>query len=187
MLPPQRHLGDGDEQAAVRAIMHGRDAAFADQRAHEAAGLDLVFEIDGRRRAFELAGGDAADRATGRGGLPRGRSRSAGRLRSSARMSAMLRRIGNEADAADRGRRRNADAVRLVVERDVARDDGIVERAAGFRHAAHAADELAHDLGPLGIGEVHVVGDGERIGADGGQVAPRLDHGLLGAHPRDRR
>ena len=46
------------------------------------------------------------------------------------------------------------------------------------------ADELAHDLGPLGIGEVHVVGDGERVGADRGEVAPGLDDGLLGAHLR---
>ena len=52
----QRHLGDGDEQAAVRDVVHGRNLAFADQRAHEAAGLDLVGEIDRRRRAFELAG-----------------------------------------------------------------------------------------------------------------------------------
>ena len=49
-------------------------------------------------------------------------------------------------------------------------------------HAAHGRDELAHDLGPLGIAEVHVVGDGERIGARAGEVAPRLDDGLLGAH-----
>ena len=33
------------------------DLAFADQRADEAAGLDLVGEIDRRRRALELAGG----------------------------------------------------------------------------------------------------------------------------------
>ena len=44
------------------------------------------------------------------------------------------------------------------------------------------ADELPHDLGPLRIAEVHVVGDGDRVGADGRQVAPGLDHGLLGAH-----
>ena len=44
------------------------------------------------------------------------------------------------------------------------------------------ADELPHDLGPLGICEVQVVGDGERIGADRDQVAPGFDDGLLGAH-----
>ncbi len=64
------------------------------------------------------------------------------------------------------------DAVRFVVKRDVARHDRIVEHAAGFAHAAHAGDELAHDFGPLGIGEIHVVGDGERIGA----VAVKLRH-----------
>src|SRR4029079_17659165 len=94
------------------------------------------------------------------------------------------RDVRHEADAADGGRGRNADAVGLVVERDVARYDRVVEHAAGFRHALHRAVELAHYLGPLGVGEVHVVGDGERVGADGGQVAPRLDDGLLGAHDR---
>ena len=70
------------------------------------------------------------------------------------------------------GRRQDAAAVGLVVERDVAGDDGKVERAAGLADAADAADELAHDLGPLGIAEVEVVGDRERAAADGGDVAP---------------
>ena len=47
-----------------------------------------------------------------------------------------------------------------------------------------AADELAHDLGPLGIAEVEVVGDGERPAAHGGEVAPGLRHGLLAALER---
>ena len=97
-------------------------------------------------------------------------------------MSAMRDTSGMRPTPPMAGRGRDADAVGLVVERDVARDDRVVEHAAGFRHALHGADELAHDLGALGVGEVHVVGDGERIGADGGEVAPRLDDGLLGAH-----
>ena len=47
-----------------------------------------------------------------------------------------------------------------------------------------ALDELAHDLGPLGIAEIHAVGDGERIGADRGQIAPAFGHRLLGAFAR---
>ena len=47
-----------------------------------------------------------------------------------------------------------------------------------------ALDELAHDLGPLRIAEIHAVGDGERIGADSGQIAPALGHRLLGAFAR---
>jgi phosphoribosylformylglycinamidine synthase len=74
--------------------------------------------------------------------------------------------VGYEADPADGGRGRNADAVGLVVERDVAGDDGVVEHAARFAHAFDGADELPHDLGPLRVSEVEVVGDGERVGAD---------------------
>ena len=69
----------------------------------------------------------------------------------------------------------------LVVERDVARDDREVERAAGLGHALDAADELAHDLGPLRIAEVHAVGGGERAGADRAEVAPGFGDRLLAA------
>src|SRR5690606_11975607 len=51
----KRHLGDGDEKPAVRAIVHGANAPFADERAHETSGLDFVFERNRRRRALELA------------------------------------------------------------------------------------------------------------------------------------
>ena len=47
-----------------------------------------------------------------------------------------------------------------------------------------ARDDLAHDLRPLGIAEVEVVGDGDRVGADGGEVAPGLGHRLLAALER---
>ncbi len=37
--------------------MHRERVAFADQRAHQTPGLDLVVEIDRRRRAFEFSRG----------------------------------------------------------------------------------------------------------------------------------
>ena len=76
----------------------------------------------------------------------------------------MHRDVVEHADAADRRRRQDAAAVGLVVERDVAGDDREIERPAGLADAADAADELAHDLRPLGIAEIEVVGDGERLG-----------------------
>ena len=56
MRAGQRHLGDRDQQAAVADVVHGLDLALADQGADEVAGLDLVGEVDGGRRALELAG-----------------------------------------------------------------------------------------------------------------------------------
>jgi hypothetical protein len=79
-----------------------------------------------------------------------------------------------------------AGAVGLVVERDVARHDGEVEGRQASRMPSMAADELAHDLGPLRIAEVHVVGDGERQGADRRQVAPGFGHRLHGRRSSDR-
>ena len=69
----KRHLGDRDQQSAVGDIVHGGDAASADQAADEIAGAPLGIEIDRRRRAFVSSGSQAPDRATGRDGFPRGR------------------------------------------------------------------------------------------------------------------
>src|SRR5262249_56830787 len=55
---------------------------------------------------------------------------------------------------ADRRGRQNGAPIGLVVERDVARHDGELERAAGFTDAAHAVDELPHNLRPLRIAEI---------------------------------
>ena len=75
-------------------------------------------------------------------------------------------------------------AVGLVVEPDVARHDRHVERRAGRADALDRADELAHDLGLLGVAEVEVVGGGQRRGADGDEVAVGLGHRLLAALDR---
>jgi len=69
----------------------------------------------------------------------------------------------------------------LIVERDVARHDGEVERLAGLGHAHDGAGELAHDLGLLRIAEIHVVGDGERLAP----TAVMLRH--ASRRPGDRR
>ncbi len=72
----------------------------------------------------------------------------------------------------------------LVVERDVARNDGEIQRAAGLGHALDALGELGHDLRPLGIAEIHAVGQRQRLRARGGEIAPGLGHGLLAAFER---
>ena len=89
--------------------------------------------------------------------------------------------VGDHPDRADRGRRQDAAAGALVVERDVAGDDREVERATGFADALHAADELPHHLGLFRIAEVEVVGHRARQGARGGDVAPGLGYRLLAA------
>ena len=93
-------------------------------------------------------------------------------------------RVGDQPDAADHRGRQDRLAARLVVERHVARDDRVVERQAGLAHALDAAGELAHDLGLLGVAEIHVVGQRQRQRADRGQVAPALGHRLHAAAHR---
>ena len=78
----ERHLGNGDQQAAVAHVVHGRNLALPDQRAHEVAGLDLVGEVDWRRRALDLARDDQLIERLRRGGRLPGRSPPAGRPRS---------------------------------------------------------------------------------------------------------
>ena len=93
--------------------------------------------------------------------------------------------IGQQPNAADRGRRqdRGATAGRLafIVERHVARHDREVERAARIAHAVEAAGQLRHDLGPLRIGEVEAVGDRQRQRADRREVAIAFGDRLLAA------
>src|SRR5207249_10778081 len=48
------------------------------------------------------------------------------------------------------------------------------------------SDQLSHDLGPLGIAEIEVVGDCHRPRSDRREVAPSLCHGLLAALERIR-
>ena len=96
----------------------------------------------------------------------------------------LVAEVGDEADAADGGGRRNGHAIGLVVERDIARDDGEGQRPARLGHALDAADEFAHDLRSLGIAEIQAVGDGERLGAGGGEIAPGFRDRLLAALER---
>src|SRR6185503_14345113 len=92
--------------------------------------------------------------------------------------------VVEHADAADARCRQDAAALRLVVERYVPGNDREVERLAGFGDAAHATDELSHDLRLLRIAEVQIVGDGERLAANRGDVAPGFGDGLLAAFER---
>ena len=94
------------------------------------------------------------------------------------------RDVLEEAHHPDGRRREDRLAVRLVVERDVSRDDGRLERAAGEGEPLHRRGELAQDLGPLGVAEVEAVGDGERPRARAGDVQGRLGHGVRGAAHR---
>ena len=79
-------------------------------------------------------------------------------------------------DDAEHGRRVDGPAFGLVVEADVAAGDRHVERAAGVADAAHGLAELPHDLGPLRVAEVEVVGAANRFGARAGDVARGLGH-----------
>ena len=94
------------------------------------------------------------------------------------------RDVLEEAHHPDGRRREDRLAVRLVVERDVPRDDGRLEGAAGEGDPLHRGGELAHDLGPLGVAEVEAVGDGERARARAGDVQRRLGDRVRGAAHR---
>ena len=92
--------------------------------------------------------------------------------------------IGDEANAGNRRSRQDTDTIGLVVERDIARNDGEFEETAGFADAFESANELAHGLRLFRIAEIEVVGHGQRLGAGGGQVAPAFGDGLLAALER---
>ena len=88
-----------------------------------------------------------------------------------------LRRVVEQADHAEHRRREDRAALGFVVEADVAAGDRHVERAAGVADAADGFADLPHDLGPLGIAEVQVVGRADRLAAGARDVARRFGHG----------
>src|SRR4029453_467594 len=77
------------------------------------------------------------------------------------------------ADGGGRSRTR----VGLVVERDVAGDDGNPERLGSFRYAVDRLRQLPADLGLLRVAEVEAVGERERLASGAGDVARRVPHG----------
>ena len=92
--------------------------------------------------------------------------------------------ILDQADRADGRRRQDALTVGLVVERDVARHDRHIKRAAGLTDALDRADKLAHDLGLFRVAEVEVVRRGQRCRARGDQIAVGFGHRLPPAFDR---
>ena len=93
----------------------------------------------------------------------------------------------DEPDHADDRRRVDVDAVRLVVEADVAADHRDAERAARVAHAVDRLRELPHHLGVLGVAEVEAVHERQRPGAAARDVARRLEHRELRADARVER
>src|SRR6476660_4726226 len=89
-------------------------------------------------------------------------------------------------DSADRRRWKDREAgpilvLGFIVERYVPAHDREIERLCSLGHALDAADELAHDLGPLRIAEVQAVRDGERRCTDSAKVPICLGDRLLPA------
>ena len=64
------------------------------------------------------------------------------------------------------------------------RRSGNRARAQAVADAADAADQLAHDFGPLRIAEIEIVGERQRLRADRGEIAPGFRHRLLAALER---
>ena len=167
LLAGEAHLGEGDGEAAVGAVVAGGGDALADgartarwtrassprsmvsAAADEAVHLLQVLAAAERRRR-------AARRAS-RGGRRR-------RLRRSNAMRRCAGDVVEDAEHADDGRRVDGAPLGLVVEADVAGDDGRAELVAGVGDAADDFLHLEVDVGALGVAEVEAVGDGDGHG-----------------------
>ena len=179
-----RHFGEADREAAVGQVVHGGGDAVADEDADEVA--DLLLVRRGRPAAACRPCGrtDRADRSTGRDACPTSRARrTAGSPRPrrqsrcapscSSRGSGRRRRWSGSAGCRGRWSRCRA--------RRCPKRSGSPAPGRHRRCRCTACDQLAHDLGPLGVAEVEIVGRRERIGADSRQVAPALGDRLLAA------
>src|SRR5215467_12665021 len=178
-----RHFGHSHENTAIGDVVRGGDKAVADQAAHEVAMPALGGEIH-RRRSTLLPPANLAQ-------IHRLPQPAAGLANEEDRIALALERsrhgLGEfieQSDAADRWCRQNGAAIGFVIERDIPRHDWKVERATGLADAAHTADELTHDLRPLRIAEVEIVGERQRLRTDCAEIAPRLGDRLLAALER---
>ena len=90
-------------------------------------------------------------------------------------------------DTADHGRRVDRAPVGLVVERDVAGDDGHAEGLARLRHPLDRLGELPGDLRLLRVPEVEAVRDRDRRSARTGDVSSGLEDGERTAGARVER
>ena len=181
-----RHLGERDEEAAIGEVVTGGDMPGGDLGAHEIAVPAFGGEIDRRRRPVFAA----LDLAQIKRGSRDGPCVSPIRISASpSRFSA--RSIAGRASPIRARPRRSTGVGRIALAarsrcraiRCPRRPDS---RARGRPRACLrcAPTNCAHDLGPLGVAEIHVVGQRQRQGADRGQVAPAFGHRLRAAAHR---
>ena len=177
---PSRALGRGDERAVTLQLLCLRRRGSRPDQARRLASASsrprfvTVCEREAVRvlpdERHEL-GALAAQQADAVAGLP-------------AVWNA--RHVGDEPDAADdRGGRDRAPAG-LVVERDVAGDDGDAELVGGPGDALDRLLELPRDLRLLGAAEVEAVGERERFAAGARDVQRRVENGARSRPRRDR-
>src|SRR5687768_10721040 len=88
-----------------------------------------------------------------------------------------FRRIVEQADDAQYRRRENRAAFGFVVQADVAAGYRGRECAAGIADPAHGFRDLPHDLRPLWIAEVQVIGGADWFATGAGDIARRLSDG----------
>ena len=79
---------------------------------------------------------------------------------------------------ANRRCRHNAAPIGFVVKRDIAGNDGKIERATRRAHAFQTTDKLPHNLGPFRIAEIQAIGNGKRRSTGGTDIAIGFGHGL---------
>src|SRR5207248_3987730 len=88
--------------------------------------------------------------------------------------------VVDDADHPDHRGRVDGAALGVVVEADIAADDRQVERATGVGEPAGGLLQLPVDLRLVRVAEVQAVGDGDRPGAGGDDVASRFGDRDLG-------
>ncbi len=166
----QARLGQGLCEPALGEVVRGVDHAVArgvdedvgelllrvrpELRGHAA---EVAVDDIGPRRAVELLGGGAEQVDRLAGVLPARRGGTGD--------------VVEHAEHADHRGRVDGDAAGLVVQRHVAAGDGDAELLAAGGQTLDGLRELPHDLRVLRRAEVEAVGDGERPGARGGDVA----------------
>ena len=178
----ERRLGERDREAALGGVVRAREEGAERARKRTKAASATSFGSAGRpagpprNRAWYS---EPSRRSSGEPGDVHEVAFAPGRRDGT--------HVLHRAHTADDRRRVDRAPVRLVVEGDVAGDDGDAEGLARLRHSLDRLGELPGDLRLLRVPEVEAVRDRERRAACAGDVSSGLENGERTAGARVER
>ncbi len=175
------HLGQGDTDAAVGDIMDPVEQPIADQPGHQLHQPGMAFQVERRQGAAPVSPRREGPQRAAQARVVLGPDQQQVVTSHQGDRRWGRRQVLDQAEDGNDGGGVDVAPPALVVQADVAPDDGNAERQARLGHAVDGLGELPHDLGVFRVAEVQAVDQGHRASAHAGHVERRFGHHQSGA------